>query len=75
MFPMHTQDNLRDHERGLRRGAEERRRLVAERERDRPLDLDAEIRALIAHAERAEPHHACAECAAEASDELTRRAG
>ena len=75
MFPMHTQDNLRDHERGLRRGAEKRRRLVAERERDRPLDLDAEIRALMALAERAEPHHACAECAAEASDELTRRAG
>ena len=75
MFPMHTQDNLRDHERGLRRGAENRRRLEAERERDRPIDFDAEIRALMAHAERAEPHHACAECAAEASDELTRRAG
>jgi hypothetical protein len=75
MFPMHTQDNLRDHERGLRRGAEKRRRLEAERERDRPLDLDAEIRALMTSAERAEPHHACAECAGEASDELTRRAG
>jgi len=75
MFPMHTQDNLRDHERGLRRGAEERRRLEAERERDRPLDLDAEIRALMARAESGEQHHACAECAAEASDELTRRAG
>lgn len=75
MFPMHTQDNLRDHERGLRRGAENRRRLEAERERDRPIDLDAEIRALMARTERAEPHHACAECAAEVSDELTRRAG
>ena len=75
MFPMHTQDNLRDHERGLRRGAEQRRRLEAERDRDRPLDLDAEIRALMTHAERAEPHYACAECAAEANDELTRRAG
>jgi hypothetical protein len=76
MFPMHTQDNLRDHERELRHGAERRRRVRAERERDRPFDLDAEIRALMAHAERAEPHHACAECAAEATDDLTtRRAG
>ena len=25
MFPMHTQDNLRDHEREVRRGAEKRR--------------------------------------------------
>jgi hypothetical protein len=75
MFPMHTQDNLRDQERELRGGAERRRRVQAERERDRPVDLDAEIRALMAHAERVEPHHACAECAAEASDELTRRAG
>jgi hypothetical protein len=75
MFPMHTQDNLRDHEREVRRGAERRRRLVAERERDRPLDLDAEIRALMAHAERMEPHLGCAECTAEAADELTRRAG
>jgi hypothetical protein len=75
MFPMHTQDNLRDHEREVRRGAEKRRRLVAERERDRPLDLDAEIRALMAQAERTEPHLGCAECAAEAADELTRRAG
>jgi hypothetical protein len=75
MFPMHTQDNLRDHEREVRRGAENRRRLQAERERDRPVDLDAEIRALMAHAERTEPHHACAECAAEVTDELTRRAG
>ena len=69
MFPMHTHDNLRDHERDLRRGAEDRRRHLAERERDRPLDMDAEIRALI---DRAEPHVACAECAEE---ELTRRAG
>lgn len=75
MFPMHTQDNLRDREREVRRGAEKRRRLEAERERDRPPDLDAEIRALTAHAERAEPHHACAKCAGEASDELGRRAG
>jgi len=69
MFPMHTQDTFRDHERELRRGAEHRRRHVAERERDRPIDMDAEIRALI---ERAEPHVACADCAPE---ELTRRAG
>ena len=41
MFPMHTQDNLRDHEREVRRGAEKRRRLEDRRERDRPLDLDA----------------------------------
>ena len=76
MFPMHTQDNLRDHEREVRRGAEKRRRLEAERQRDRPLDLDAEIRALMAHAERTEPHRACAECAAEATNEFTtRRAG
>ena len=72
MFPMHTHDNLRDHERELRRGAEDRRRHLAERERDRPLDMDAEIRALI---ERAEPHVACAECAEETAEELTRRAG
>jgi hypothetical protein len=75
MFPMHTQDNLRDREREVRRGAEERRRLEDRRERDRPLDLDAEIRALMAHTERSGPHHACAECGAEATDELTRRAG
>ena len=76
MFPMHTQDNLRDHERELRRRAEKRRRLEDRRERERPLDLDAEIRALMAHAERTEPHPECAECAAaEAADELTRRAG
>jgi hypothetical protein len=76
MFPMHTQDNLRDHEREVRHGAEERRSVRAERERDRPFDLDAEIRALMAHAERAESRHACAECAAEATDDLTtRRAG
>ena len=75
MFPMHTQDNLKDHERELRRRAEKHRRSEDRRERDRPLDLDAEIRALMANAERAEPHHACAECAAEANDELTRRAG
>ena len=68
MFPMHTQDNLRDHEREVRRGAEKRRRLEARRERDRPLDIDAEIRALI---ERSEPHVECAEC----TEELTRRAG
>ena len=74
MFPMHTQDNLRDHEREVRRGAEARRRLEAERDRGRPLDLDAEIRALMAHVERVRPHQACAECAAEASDGLTRRA-
>jgi hypothetical protein len=75
MFPMHTQDNLRDREREIRRSAEKRRRLKAERERDRRVDLDAEIRALMAHADRTEPHHACAECSAEATDELTRRAG
>ena len=75
MFPMHTQDNLRDQERGLRRRAEARRRVEAERERERPIDLDAEIRALMAHAERVEPHHACAECAAELADEPVRRAG
>ena len=76
MFPMHTHDNLRDHERELRLGAEDRRRLRAERDRDQPLDLDAEIRALMAHAERSDPHHACAECAAEATDGFTtRRAG
>jgi hypothetical protein len=75
MFPMHTQDNLRDREREVRRSAERRRRLEAERERDRPLDLDAEIRALMAHSERVEPHHACAECAAGAADELTARRG
>jgi hypothetical protein len=75
MFPMHTQDNLRDREREVRRGAEQRRRLEAERERDRPLDLDAEIRALMAHAQREEPQHACADCAIETRDELTRRAG
>jgi hypothetical protein len=69
MFPMHTQDNLRDHEHALRRGAEHRRRHVAARDRDPALDMDAEIRALI---ERAEPHVACAECA---DQELTRRAG
>ena len=69
MFPMHTQDNLRDHERELRRAAETRRRHVAERERDRPLDIDAEIRALI---DRTQAHAACSECAGE---ELTRRAG
>ena len=68
MFPMHTQDNLRDHEREVRRGAEKRRRLEARRERDRPLDIDAEIRALI---ERSEPRVECAEC----TEELTRRAG
>jgi hypothetical protein len=75
MFPMHTQDNLRDREREIRRSAEKRRRLEAERERDRPVDLDAEIRALMAHAERTEPHLECFECAAEATDEVTRRAG
>lgn len=75
MFPMHTQDNLRDREREIRRGAEKRRRLEAERERDRPLDMDAEIRALMARAERTEPHLECAGCTAEATDELTRRAG
>jgi hypothetical protein len=75
MFPMHTQDNLRDREREIRRSAEKRRRLKAERERDRRVDLDAEIRALMAHADRTEPHHACTECSAEATDELTRRAG
>jgi hypothetical protein len=75
MFPMHTQDNLRDREREIRRSAEKRRRVKAERERDRPQDLDAEIRALMAHAERTEPDHACAECVADAPDELTRRAG
>ena len=69
MFPMHTQDNFRDHERELRHGAERRRRHVAERDRDRPVDMDAEIRALI---ERTESHVACAECA---DQELTRRAG
>jgi hypothetical protein len=68
MFPMHTQDNLRDHERQVRQGAEERRRLEDRRERDRPLDMDAEIRALI---ERSEADVECVECA----DELTRRAG
>ncbi len=76
MFPMHTQDNLRDREREVRRGAEKRRRLEDRRERDRPLDLDAEIRALMARAERTGPHVECAECAAaEAADELARRAG
>lgn len=68
MFPMHTQDNLWDQERELRRGAEHRRRHVAELDRE-AVDMDAEIRALI---ERAEPHVACAECT---DEELTRRAG
>jgi hypothetical protein len=75
MFPMHTQDNLRDHERDVRLGAEKRRRVNAERERDRPIDLDAEIRALMAHAERTQPHLGCAECAGELADESARRAG
>lgn len=56
---------LRDRERELRQRADDRRRVVAARERTRPVDLDAEIRTLI---EREPLHVTCPDCV----NELTR---
>ena len=60
-------ESLRDRERELRRGTEDRRRLEARRER--PDDVDAEIRDLI---RREEAHAGCANCP---DEELVREAG
>ena len=61
------QEALRDRERELRRNAEDHRRLESRRER--PDDVDAEIRDLI---RREEAHPGCANCPEE---ELVREAG
>ncbi len=68
MLPLHTQQVLRDRERELRRVAENERRWRAERNRDDPFGIDAEIRVLV---EREVREEACLEC----EDELTRAAG
>lgn len=68
MLPLHSQEDLRNLERELRRGAEERRQRRAALDGNERPDLDAEIWVLI---EREEPHVACSECA----DASTRRAG
>ena len=57
---------LRDREREIRRTAEDHRRVAAAHDRARPVDVDAEIRALIRREEGR---------AAYCSDELARKAG
>lgn len=47
MIPLHTQQNLSDRERDLRRRAEHERRVRTERIRDDPFGMDAEIRTLV----------------------------
>lgn len=47
MIPLHTQQNLSDRERDLRHRAEHERRVRAERIRDDPFGMDAEIRTLV----------------------------
>jgi hypothetical protein len=68
MVPLHSQEDLRNLERELRRDAEDRRRRRAALDGDGRAEMDAEIRTLI---EREGPHVACPGCA----DALAREAG
>jgi hypothetical protein len=66
MIPLHSQQILSDRERDLRRKAEHERRVRAERIRDDPFRMDAEIRTLVEHALQASP---CRDCEEEALSE------
>jgi hypothetical protein len=68
MIPLHTQQNLSDRERDLRRRAENERRVRAESVRDDPFGMDAEIRTLL---ERGLAEPLCPGC----EDELRQAAG